>query len=83
MTDDRAGESPQAQLHTALQTTAHEDDDLEGSVLAGWVTIAEWISPDGERWISSMANEGSAQWQTAGYLHYALQNFGPSPEDDE
>ena len=45
------------QLHSAIQATASEDDDLEGSVLVGWVTIAEWSAPDGRRWLSTLAGD--------------------------
>lgn len=77
---------PVDQLHAALQTSACGDDELEGSVLVGWVTVAEWVGPDGMRWISRLTSENAATWQVNGYLDYARDSFGPvgcDEEDDE
>ncbi len=76
-------------LHEAFQTTISVDESLpEGAMLLGWVGIAEWMAPDGKRWLSivdgNSNREGCPAWQRQGYLHNAL--FDPqgfiSDEDD-
>lgn len=79
-------------LHEAIQRTNATDEDLDGAVLMGWVVIAEWMAPTGERWLSKVAGnasgEGCPEWQTQGYLHNALfhpEDFrgeGDRDEDD-
>lgn len=77
-------------LHEALQSTIAIDEELpEGAMLLGWVAVAEWMAPDGNRWLS-IANgdargRGAPEWQSQGYLHNALfspEGFVPD-EDDE
>lgn len=76
-------DTAQEQLHGALQTSACDDAELEDSVLVGWVTVAEWVSPDGERWLSCIAHEGAAVWQIDGYLSHALNGGFVADEDDD
>lgn len=64
-------------LHEAIQGTVAVDEDLpEGAMLLGWVTVAEWMAPDGRRWLSVIDGdaqvEGCPIWQRQGYLHNAL-----------
>jgi hypothetical protein len=87
MTD---GPKVRERLHETIQATVSIDNDLpDGAVLMGWVTIAEWMAPDGKRWLSIIdgaadPSEGLAAWQRQGYLHNAL--FDPDgfiPDEDE
>lgn len=81
--------SVRAHLHDAIQSTIAIDNDLpEGAMLLGWAAIAEWMAPDGQRWLSvvdgNSAGEGCPMWQRQGYLHNALfdaQGFIPDDED--
>lgn len=76
-------------LHDSIQATIALDEELpEGAMLLGWVTVAEWMAPDGNRWLSRI--DGNAQvnacpsWQTQGYLHNALfDGDGFIPDDDD
>jgi hypothetical protein len=68
------------QLHAAIQGTNQTDQNLEGAMLMGWVVVAEWMAPDGERWLSRVdgtaARKGCPEWQREGYLHNALYSGG-------
>lgn len=64
-------------LHETIQGTVAIDEDLpEGAMLLGWVAVAEWMAPDGHRWLSTIdgdaRGEGCPEWQRDGYLHNVL-----------
>lgn len=76
-------------LAESIQASAATDDELEGAVLMGWVLVAEWMAPSGQRWLSkvdgSATGEGCPAWQTQGYLHNALfdaTSFGATGEEE-
>lgn len=81
-------------LHEAIQGTVglpspsdDEGDELpDGSMLMGWVTVAEWMSPEGSRWLSKIEGTSTGQrppaWHVQGYLHNALHDW-PDVGDDE
>jgi hypothetical protein len=86
------GPKVRAHIHDAIQNTVAIDDGLpEGSMLMGWVTIAEWMAPDGERWLSiidgtATPDKACPAWQRQGYLHNALfdaADFIPDDEDED
>lgn len=79
-----------ATIAKAIQDVAQHDDELDGAVLVGWTTIAEWMAPDGVRWLSNVDGTASGdpcpQWQSQGYLHNALfhpETFVLSDDDEE
>lgn len=81
---------PQARLHEQIQAHAAQEEHLDGAMLMGWVTVAEWMGPDGNRWLSRFSWSSSGRepppWTTAGYLHEALYSWPdptPDPEEDE
>jgi hypothetical protein len=43
-----------------------------GLVLGGWVLMAEWVEPDGQRLLSRLVSDSSSAWQVKGYLHEGL-----------
>jgi hypothetical protein len=63
-------------IHEAIEASANENAKLDGSVLVGWVVIAEWVAGDGMRSLVRMSGTpGGAippTWQSRGYLHEAL-----------
>jgi hypothetical protein len=63
-------------IQEAIEASATENEALDGSVLVGWVVIAEWVGVNGVRSLVRMDGTagGSAPptWQTRGYLHEAL-----------
>ena len=66
-----------------VQSTATDDDELDGAVLVGWVMISEWVDPAGERWLSQRVWSPAGpppQWTVKGWLYEQLSNF---PSDDE
>lgn len=80
-------------LYDAVQGTIAIDDDMpEGAVLMGFVLVAEWMAPDGVRWLSAIdsgpTDDALPEWQRQGYLHSELftpcaQSEWETSEDDE
>jgi hypothetical protein len=78
-------------LAQAIQSTAADDEDLEGAILVGWVTIAEFVGGDGQRWLSRMAGDVRGQvpptWTLKGWLTDSLDDLAHvvyiSDTDDE
>ena len=63
----------------ALQCMA--DDVFEnGALLTGWVAVMEWVTADGNRYLSSMRADNTPAWQVKGMLHESL--FGGWMDDD-
>lgn len=63
-------------ISETLQSTINElSPEGKGGYLSGWITIMEWVSPSGERWISRVFSGGSTEWQRDGWLHYGLNKF--------
>ena len=46
-------------------------------ILTGWVVMAEWAEPSGDRFISRMLSDGSTPWQAKGYLFEGLNGTWP------
>lgn len=67
-------------IGAAIQAHAPERDEMDGAVLTGWALVAEWMSPDGDRWLSKMNPPHVTQWQADGMRHQALH--GDWPEAD-
>lgn len=73
------------QLFEAIQATAVTDDDIESSVLTGFLVIAEWTSPAGERWLSKVSGDHTASlpaWRERGFAAEVLHDFWPSNADE-
>jgi hypothetical protein len=78
--------TPRKLLAPAIQGTADHDDEIEGALLTGFVAIAEWMSPSGEKWLSMIHGSGAGDaalpmWQVRGYLHEALYDW-PKPDGE-
>lgn len=93
MTSD---ETTRAKLSAAIQATLHEDDGAEeagidGSLLTGFVVIAEWATPDDEFAITvRTGGNGDAAipwWRARGLMAYAADEMWVAcdgdPEEDE
>lgn len=82
-------ESARKALAATIQSTHDTDTNLDGAVLIGFVALAEWMAPDGERWLSQISGVGDGEqgipdWQRQGYLHNALHDWpNPNGTDDE
>lgn len=82
-------------LHNQLQSSVALDEDLpEGTMLKGWIVVAEWVAPDNGGWLtrisggpgSSDEDSGLPEWQEQGYLHNALHcghMFGAEEQDED
>lgn len=46
-------------------------------LLVGWVVVAEWMEPAGDRFVSRMLSEGASPWQAKGYLFEGLNGLWP------
>lgn len=82
-------------LHDSIQSTVSLDEELpEGTVLKGWVLVAEWVDPKGSGWLTRLSGGPGTigddcdlpDWQQQGYLHNALNGdllrFGMEDEDE-
>ena len=50
-------------------------------MLVGWVVVAEWMEPSGDRFVSRLLSSGSSPWQAKGYLYEGLHGTWPdNPE---
>jgi hypothetical protein len=70
-------------LRRAVQETASTAPDLEGAFVVGFIAVAEWMTPSGQRWLSRVdggPDGGLPEWQRHGYLHNAL--FSDGFDDD-
>jgi hypothetical protein len=78
-------------LHDTIQTAGPGTDELPaGALLIGWVLVADWMSPDGDRWLSRECGGATRDrlpgWQERGYLHEALfhgDDFDGAPGDPD
>lgn len=87
MTDATARE----RLYEVIQETAAADNDLDGTVLVGFMVIAEWRGGEGEQWLSKVSGDhsgGLPSWRQRGYAQEVVSAmWGDQPdaqtEDDE
>lgn len=84
--------TPRQRIGEAVQASAAGDEDIDGAVLVGWVTVAEFMDPSGEKWLSLVAGDARGEtppiWQIQGYLHNMLNDGMPihdidAPSDDD
>lgn len=82
MSDEERRERDRQHIQESLQ----ENEETEGSVVIGWVTIAEVMAPDGRTWLCRQSgdarNEALPQWREKGYLIEYLMD-GLSHGEDE
>jgi len=69
--------------------TATADGVTESGLLLGYVVVSEWMTVDGDRYLSQESGTGHAgdglpKWQVRGYLNEALNHWPePSYEEEE
>jgi hypothetical protein len=72
-------------VNDVLQDYAIEVDGSR-ALLVGWCVVAEWMAPDGNRWLSFLGTDARGEpaptWQAQGYLHNALHDW-PNSDDAE
>jgi len=70
-------DDPRDHIAHALQANTPTRDT---SVLVGWVSVAEYLTPDGQRYLATEygnapgTDHDTTSWQRRGYLHEALHN---------
>ena len=68
--------SPEQQaIGDALETVVPRN----GVTLGGWVVMAEWVEPDGQKFLTRLVAQRTSPWQVKGYLHEGL--FSRWPEN--
>ncbi len=91
VSEDTQNPSVREHLHEQIQSTVALDEELpEGTMLKGWVLVAESVAPDNGAWLTRLSggpgtigeDDGLPEWQEPGYLHNAL-NCGPMFGADE
>jgi hypothetical protein len=79
--------SARERLYEVIQETAGDDKDLDGTVLVGFMVVAEWRGPDGGQWLSKVSGDHGANlptWRQRGFAAEVLHDmWGDQPEDVE
>lgn len=68
-------------IHAALEK-CEITASTEG-LLVAWVVIAEWVTPDGERWLSRRTLDELSPWQRDGMLWHGLEGDWDGDDPDE
>ncbi len=86
-------ETTRRTLSSAIQETLHDDEtaqeaEVDGSLLVGWVVVAEWATPDDGFAITVRTGGHGEQpipwWRAKGLMAYANDEmFVPGGDDDE
>lgn len=66
-------------IHDAIQANARMGQE-DGAILTGWVLVAEWMTPDGDRWLSKGHAASVTAWSADGMYHEALYGKWPDGE---
>jgi hypothetical protein len=76
MTENDHEAAPARHVFNAIQETAGMTETVEGHVLIGCVVIAEWLGPDGRRYLTGLSSDangdGVPEWTVQGYLTNAI-----------
>jgi hypothetical protein len=80
--------NPRETVAAALMSTATDENESDGHMLLGFVTIAEWLAPDGRRFLGIVSGTDSGElpeWTIQGYLAGAqgsLADWATADEDE-
>ena len=66
-------------LRRSIQAYSNSDDAIDGAYLSGYMVTCEWLTPDGEKYISTIRSENSTSWQCMGY---AMETISQSIAND-
>lgn len=77
------------QLYSTIQSAAG-DPEFTGApadaVLTGFIVVAEWEAPDGDRWISKNSGDafrGLPPWRERGLAAEVVHGFWGNDDEDE
>ena len=86
MAETGAARSVRERLFAAVEATSGDDDDLAGTVLVGFMMIAEWRAGDGQQWLSKVTGDHSGSlpvWRQRGYASEVIHGmWGDQPGED-
>lgn len=64
-----------AKLEKQIQELAVPDGAPEGTILTGWVLVAEWYDAlDGDKWVTTATGEATTPWLANGLLDEARRS---------
>lgn len=85
--EDAAHRSVRERLFEAVEQTRQDDANLDGTVLVGFMVVAEWRGVDGEQWLSKISGDHSGSlptWRQRGYAADVLHDmWGDQPDNDD
>ena len=58
-----------------VDAVLRSEPPMEGATLSGWVALAEWLTPSGERRLVLMGKPEASLLQMKSYLHSGLLNM--------
>lgn len=59
--DDLEERNIREELYQTIQGSITESAEIEGSVLLGYVLVAEWRSPNGQQWLTKLSGDAFEQ----------------------
>lgn len=73
-------------IHDAISEVIQEDE-LEDTVLVGWVLVYEGAHKEGKRSLTllssdALGEEGLSPWQVLGYIHHVIDSGMAFSEED-
>lgn len=78
-TEELAFRKARAGVRSAIQQNPPPSFATKGALVTGWSLVAEWMDPDGEKWLSRLDSEDLTSWAREGMFFEALGDW----EEDE
>lgn len=89
MAESETSRSTRERLYAVIEETGSTDDQLAGTVLVGFMVVAEWRGPGGEQWLSKVSGDHAGSlptWRQRGYaaeiVHDMWGDTDPDRDDD-
>lgn len=59
-------------LHNSIQAYTEQEEGVEGAYLRHWIIIADWVAPDGSKWLSHDESDDVTPWELRGMVDEAM-----------
>jgi hypothetical protein len=88
MSEDELGKQDIKRVYEAISTSRQDDEEFDGAVLIGFMSIGEWITAEGKKYLTLIDGNGSGErlhrWQVQGYCFNLLHDplWGPDRKED-